>query len=277
MQNLVIVNGEAFWNDYFADEFDVYHVRLQTSKWMFENDRLYVFDAGKRIRIDNIFWRIGAIQPYPLHQQVLELIRFSGAPCVNDATVMLNDLNRWTMLNILKTLELPVIPFTAVVGATISTQMTPHVPSVLKIGSYHAGYGKMHLGSLEQWQDMTDLVVATEGYFTVEPYIDYKRDIRCLAVGDQIWAMQRKGSRWKANTGIVETHVISAPDILYDYTHRLVNYLKSDIIAIDFLETADGKYIALESNSVPGLSGFPNVVIETIVETSKQKFSATTS
>lgn len=270
-KTLVIVNGEDFWEDHFSDDFEVCHVRLQTSKWMLHDGILFVYDAGKRIRVDNVFWRIGAIQPHPHHQVILELIRFSGVPCINHPKVMLEDLNRWTMLNNLKELSLPVVPFTGVVGSLLAPQLSPKLPAVIKVGSYHAGYGKMRLETIDQWQDMTDFVFATEGYFTVEPYIDYKRDIRCLAVGEQIWAIARNGSHWKANTGIVETQIISAPDILYDYTKRVVDALNADVIAIDVLETHDGEYIVLESNSVPGVSGFPYAVVEAIVDRVKSK------
>ncbi len=270
-KTLVIVNGEDFWEAHFKDTFEVHHVRLQTSKWMLHDDILFVYDSGMRIRVDNVFWRIGAIQPYPHHQVVLELIRFSGVPCINHPKVMLEDLNRWTMLNNLKELGLPVVPFTGVVGSLLASQLSPPLPSVIKVGSYHAGYGKMKLDTIDQWQDMTDFVFATDGYFTIEPYIEYKRDIRCLAVGERIWAIARNGSRWKTNSGIVDTHAISAPDRLYDYTKRVVDFLNADIIAIDFLETHEGEYIVLESNSVPGISGFPEAVVNAIVDRVKLK------
>lgn len=270
VKTLVIVNGEEFWHDYFMDDFDVHHVRLQTSKWMLQDETLFVYGDGKRIRVDSIFWRIGAIQPYPYHQEVLEIIRLAGIPCINAPNVMLDDLNRCSMLNRLKALDIPIVPFTSTIGALLANQIQPKIPSVIKVGSYHAGYGKMLINSLEQWQDMTDFVFATDGYFTVEPFIDYERDIRCLAVGNQIWALARNGSRWKANSGVVETRLISAPDILYDYTKRVFDSLNADIIALDILETHDDQYIVLESNSVPGLSGFPDVVT-TIVERVKQK------
>lgn len=271
IKTLVIVNGEKFWHDYFVEDFEVHHVRLQTSKWMLQDDKLFVYDGGKRIRVDSVFWRIGAIQPYPYHREVLEIIQFSGVPCINATNVMLDDLNRWSMLNRLKSLDIPVVPFTATIGAILVNEIKPQIPSVIKVGSYHAGYGKMRISSLEQWQDMTDFVFATDGYFTIEPFIDYKRDIRCLAVGDQIWSLARNGSRWKANSGVVETQLISAPAILYEYTKRVVDSLDADIIALDILETQDDEYIVLESNCVPGLSGFPDIVFNTIAERVKHK------
>jgi ribosomal protein S6--L-glutamate ligase len=273
VQTLVIVNGEDFWHEHFEHDFDVHHVRLQSSKWMLKDDTLFVYDGGKRIRVDSIFWRIGAIQPYQHHREVLELIRFSRVPCVNSPSVMLDDLNRWSMLNRLKDLDIPLVPFTATVGALLAAEIEPELPAIIKVGSYHAGYGKMRISSHEQWQDMKDFVFATDGYFTVEPFIDYKRDIRCMAVGQQIWAIARNGSQWKANSGIVQTQAIAAPNILYEYTKRLVDVLDADILALDILETQDGEYLVLESNSVPGLTAFPEAVVNAIVERVRLKIS----
>lgn len=270
LKNLILVNAEEFWDEYFP-EYQLYHVRLQTSKWLLHEGQLWVFDGGKRMRVDGILWLIGAVQPNPYHRDILELIRFAGVPCVNPATVLLRDLHRLTMLNDLREAGLPVVPFTGVVGTTLMHQLPPQVPSVIKIGNHHAGNGKMRLNALEQWQDMAELVFAADQYYTIEPFIEYRRDIRMLAVDRQIWALERQGSRWKANSGIVETRLIAAPDILYDYTRRLMQHIQADIMALDILETADQEYFVLEYNAVPGLNGFPFAVIEAIVERVKAR------
>jgi ribosomal protein S6--L-glutamate ligase len=271
--NLVLVNGEHFWDAYFPD-YALYRVRLQTSKWLLENGVLWVFDEGKRIRVDSLLWRIGATRPFPYHADILELVRYANVPCVNAADVLLRGLHRLTMLNDLRECDLPIIPFTGLVGDVLMSQIPPQIPSVIKIGTHHAGYGKMRLTTLEQWQDMMDVVVAANTYFTIEPYIDYVQDIRMMAVGEQIWALARKGSRWKANAGLVDSHLIAAPDILYDYTNRVMQYLKADLLALDILETAEGSYYVLESNAVPGLGSFPEAVIEAIANRLKAKIDA---
>jgi len=120
----------------------------------------------------------------------------------------------------------------------------------------------MLLSSLEQWQDMKDLIYITDDYYTIEPFIPYKRDIRCLAVGEQIWAIARNGSHWKTNVGIVDNQPIVVPTILAEHTEQVVDHLKADVVALDFLETEDGSYVLLECNDVPGLGAFPRAVIE---------------
>ena len=266
MQTLVLVNAEEFWETHFNEMFDVHHVRLQTSNWMLNEGKLFVFDNGKRIRVDNIFWRIAPVQPYPQHREILEMIRFAGVPCVNPAKTMLMEINRWTMLNQLKELGLPMLPTTFAVGNNLARQIYPELPSVLKVASYHAAYGKMKIQSNDQWQEMRDFLFATDGYFTVEPFVDYKRDIRCLAVGERVWALARKGSRWKANTGIVDAQPIDTPEVLFNYTKQVQQATGSDIIALDILENDEGDYFVLESNAVPGIAGFSDAVVYAIVE-----------
>ena len=104
IETLVLVNGEEFWSDYFP-EYQVHHVRLQTSKWLLNDGKLWVYDNGLKIRVDSLLWRIGAVQPYPNHRDILELVRFSGVPCLNPAELLLRDLHRLTMLNDLKELN----------------------------------------------------------------------------------------------------------------------------------------------------------------------------
>lgn len=271
-KTLVIVNGENFWADRFP-ALEVHHIRLQSCKWMLREQQLWAFDtlAHKAIRCDNILWRLGAVRPFPNHRAVLELIRHARIPCLNTPHFLLRCFDRLSMLNELREIGLPTVPFTAVIGAEVMPQVKPDLPSVIKIGSYHAGYGKMLLSTIEQWQDMQDMVFVTDDYFTLEPFIGYERDIRCLAVGEQVWALSRSGSRWKANAGIVDSELIPAPDELYEYTLRAVRHFQADVLALDILKTREGRYLVLECNEVPGLAGFPDSVIEAIVTRMKAK------
>ena len=274
VNTLVIVNGENFWADYFP-ELDVQHIRLQTCKWLLRDGKLWVFDtaAQKAVRVDNILWRLGAVRPFPNHRAVLELVRYAQIPCLNSPQFLLRCFDRLSMLNELREIGLPIVPFTAVIGAEVMPQVKPELPAVIKVGSYHAGYGKMQLSTIEQWQDMMDMVFITDDYFTIEPFIDYERDIRCLAIKDHVWALSRSGSRWKANTGIVDNELIPAPDILHEYTLRAVQHFNADVLALDILKTHDERYIVLECNEVPGLAGFPVSVIEATVAVMKAKIS----
>jgi ribosomal protein S6--L-glutamate ligase len=45
---------------------------------------------------------------------------------------------------------------------------------------------------------------------------------------------------------------------------KAVNHLQADVLALDFLEKHDGSYVLLESNDIPGFSGFPKNVREAV-------------
>lgn len=214
--------------------------------------------ASMRFCGDAVLWRLGAVRPQPAHRTVLECFRMSGIPCVNPARTLLRGYDRLSMLNELRECEIPLLDFSVAVGDDMAGKISPDLPAVIKIGNLHGGYGKAQATTASQWADLVDVAFASEDYVTVEPFIPYKHDIRCLAVGDQIWAMTRRTSEWKSNRGAADFELISAPEILADYTRRALKHLAADTLALDFLQTQDDRYFALESNDIPGLSGFPD-------------------
>lgn len=55
----------------------------------------------------------------------------------------------------------------------------------------------------------------------------------------------------------MDHELIAVPEDLREHTAHAMRHFQADILGLDFLEMADGRYILLESNDVPGLSGFP--------------------
>lgn len=153
MDTLVVVNGEQCWQEHFPG-YQAHYCRLQSSKWLYYEDKLWVSDQSGTKRIDGVLWRVGAIRPHPNHRAVLELIRLAQVPCVNPASTLLRGFDRLSMLNEMRAAGLPVIPFSAVVGEQTLDKIEPEIPSVIKIGNYHAGYGKARIANSEQWQDI---------------------------------------------------------------------------------------------------------------------------
>jgi ribosomal protein S6--L-glutamate ligase len=270
MQTIIVVNGEQTWQQHFPG-YQVQNVRLQTSRWLYYEGKLWVIDAAGTTQVDAVLWRVGAIRPHPNHRAVLELIRMAQVPCVNPAQTLLRGFDRLAMLNEMRDAGLPVIPFSALVGDQLLDKVQPELPAVIKIGNYHAGYGKAKAADSAQWNDIRDLSFISEDYITVEPYIDYTADIRCLAVGDDRWAMSRRGSGWKANTDIIQYELIDVPPLLAEYTIKAMAHLSADILGIDFLQTQQGDYLLLESNDIPGLSGFPDDVPQALARCLIQK------
>ncbi len=273
MKNIIVVNGEADWQPYFPG-YQVHPRRIQNSSWLYHQNMLWVFDASGGLRVDAVLWRVGAIKPQPEQRHALELIRMAGIPCVNSAATLLRGYDRLSMLNELREAGLPVQTFSVALGEQMLDLLHPDFPAVLKVGNFHGGFGKMRVENEEQWADARDMVFVTSEYATLEPYIDYTRDIRCLAVGGQIWAMARRGVTWKANTQTKEYKIIPAPAQLEEWTHKAVNHLQADVLALDFLEKHDGSYILLESNDIPGFSGFPTTVREAVAARLRQKLES---
>lgn len=265
LPNIVIINGERDWELWFPDA-TVHYCRLKQSQWLLKADELFVVNDGNMIHVDGVLWRVGAIQPDPLHRAVLDMIRLSGVPCVNPAQTLQRGFDRLSMQAEMKSIGIPQLPQTIVLGQQILERITPELPLVLKVGNYHAGYGKVKAGTVEMWSDLRDLAFTAHNYATIEPFIEYKRDIRCLAVGNNLWAMERRSSTWKANRETAETTLTDIPSELADYSKRAVQHLGADILGLDFLETMQGKFYLLENNDIPGLTGFPDFIRSLLAE-----------
>jgi len=252
----------------------VYHRRLQTSRWLYHDEQLWVFDASGSLRVEAVLWRVGAIRPHPSHRTVLELIRGAGIACVNPAAVLLRGYDRLSMLNELREAGLPTPKMTVALGEGLLDRLDPDLPSVVKVGNYHRGYGKARPRDAEEWADVKDLTFAIEDYVTVEPYIRYVRDIRCLAVGDEMWAMARRGRFWKANAATTHYEMMPVPALVRAYTVRAMAHFRADLLGLDFLETVEGDYTLLESNDTPGLAGFPEEVRLALAALMRRKIEA---
>ncbi len=271
MKNLLVVGGSFdFSNDFL--EFDVAQRSLNGAKWLLsDGGALYFLDQNGALRVDAVLWRVGAIRPRPEHRHALELIRLAGVPCVNSAHTLLRGFDRLSMLAELREVGVPTVPFSVALGEGVLETTSPELPCVLKVGNWHGGIGKAKLDSRDSWLDARDLASATDDYATVEPFIEYKRDVRVLVVGEQLWAMERRSSAWKVNRGAAQVRLIEAPFELATWTRRVQLHLKADMLGLDWIESNRGEWTCLESNDVPGLSGWPNEVRRALIECVREK------
>lgn len=256
MKTILIINGEKYWKDYFAG-FNVVQKKVQNSEFIVKDAELYVIDADGVCKPDVIFWRLGAVNPEVKHRNILELIEYSGVPCVNAASTLLMGYERLSMLNRLKKLGLPVIDFNVATNTTQLKNMEIQFPFVVKVGNHHGGYGKSLVSNEEQWEELKDLLFIHQDYVTTEKFINYKYDIRYLAINNKVWAMKRKGKYWKANSLTQDYQLIEPEKEWIEKVKLLQENIKADIVAIDVLETENGEKVILEYNDIPGLSGFP--------------------
>ncbi len=154
----------------------------------------------------------------------MEIIQLSGVQCRNSANVLLQGYDRLSMLNVLKACNLPVIPFNVATSSTQLKNIEIEFPFVVKAGNYHGGFGKVLVNTIEKWQDIKDLLFISEDYVTIEPYINYEKDIRYLAIGDKSWAIARKGKFWKANIQTTDFVMIEKDETLINQTKKYKNF-----------------------------------------------------
>ncbi len=256
METVVVINGEPDWQSYLPG-LKVAHRRLQQTHWVLRQGRLWAVDATGGVAADALLWRLGAVRPSSQHRTVLEMVRLCGIPCVNPAETLLRGYDRLGMLTELRQIGLPVLDIDVVVGEQMLRRLAPVFPVVVKVGNYHGGFGKTLVRTEEQWLEVCDLLFVTDDYITVEPYIEYLNDIRCLAIGERMWAMKRQGRFWRANQMTTKHALVDVDDLLARYTRQAMEHFGADVLGLDFLETQAGDYLLLESNDVPGLSGFP--------------------
>lgn len=255
MQTILIVNGEKYWPDFFP-KFKVVQKKIQDSHWVLKNGQLLVADKTGTVRPDAILWRIGAIKPSTKQTTALQMIKLAGIPCVNDPETLLQGYDRLSMLAALKQSDLPLIDFDIVTKGSQLSNISRAYPFVVKSGNYHGGYGKVLVEDEKQWQDVKDLLFMSEDYVTIEPFIHYERDIRYIAIEEDVWAMSRKGAFWKANVETQSFEIIECETALAEKVKGLKKALKADIIAVDILEEKSGNKFVVEYNDIPGLSGF---------------------
>jgi hypothetical protein len=61
--------------------------------------------------------------------------------------------------------------------------MTPDYPVVVKMGTTHAGYGKMKITDSTDFRDFAGCVALTPHYVTAEKFIDWDWDGRVQKIG----------------------------------------------------------------------------------------------
>ena len=255
MKTILVVNGESYWQDILID-FKVVQKSIQHTDWIYRDSQLLVVDREGVVAPDGILWRVGAIEPTPQQTNAMNLITLANIPCVNDPNTLKLGFDRLSMLGIIKKQGLPVINFNVVTRTAYLKNIKKEFPFVVKVGNYHGGYGKVLIEEDKAWQDIQDLLFVTNHYITIEPYINYERDIRYIAVGNKVWAMSRRGKYWKANIKTTDYAPISPEEKIVAWTKKLQQHIGADILAIDILEESNGTLHIVEYNDIPGLSGF---------------------
>ena len=80
--------------------------------------------------------------------------------------------------------------------------MDPSFPCVVKIGPFHAGYGKIKCESRARFDDVRSIVALHKDYCTGEKWIDWDYEVRIQKIGNNnIKCFKRRSMNWKGNVG----------------------------------------------------------------------------
>lgn len=152
----------------------------------------------------------------------------------------------------------PVIPAQYFAGHE-EMMYSQSFPAVVKVGSAHAGQGKMVVQDHHQMEDFRTVLAMTEGKSLVaEPFIEGAFDLRIQKVGRHVRAFKRTSvsGTWKTNTGSAHIEELEVTDKYRFWVERASELFGGlDICTVDAIhETQTGRELILEVNGTS--SGF---------------------
>jgi synapsin len=125
-------------------------------------------------------------------------------------------------------------------------------PAVVKLGSHHAGFGKMRIQNHKDMEDFKSIIAVTPKYCTAEPFLEGKFDLRIQKIGRHYRAFKRStiSGTWKTNTQSSHVEEIKMTDeykFWADEASQMFGGL--DILTVDAIHSAkDGKEYIMEVN-----------------------------
>jgi ribosomal protein S6--L-glutamate ligase len=223
---------------------------------MCHRNKLEVVMKGKRKRVSAVIWREQAKSTRAQERFILEIIHRSGVPCINPAKCLLAYEDRLASKTALMVAGLPMLPEEVLFGQMAILNYQPKFPCVLKAGNNHCGFGKARATNDEEWVDMADMAAAVNEYICIEPFIKYQRDLRYQIIGDDIYALERVPSCWKANASPERIETIDIDPKLEELSRKAAEVLGANVVGVDFIQDEDGEWLMLEANLIPGLGGY---------------------
>ena len=219
---------------------------------------LYMLDeSDKWIIVDYVIWRCQFCENYSIEHKILDLINFTKTKCINSASTNIMFGHNISMFNAMNECNMPVIPRRFMIGRRSTVFVHPECDvEVFKIGDYHSGYAKSIIRNKETYQDTIDMACLFDDIQSLEPFVNYVQDVRILKIGTSFGVYERIPSMWKANVCphfLKELSINDIPAEIIEHTNALSEYIKADVIGVDWIKDADGHWYALEANLAPGL------------------------
>lgn len=124
-------------------------------------------------------------------------------------------------------------------------------PLVIKVGTAHAGLGKIRVHSAEDFEDVNSLIQMGTDYFTIEPFLDIDYEYRAQMLGKGNYRCFKRSSRscWKNNWGDItfEDMNVGEDDIKWMEAASEI-FGGMEILALDVVVLKDERKLILELN-----------------------------
>lgn len=179
---------------------------------------------------------------------------FCNVPAINTLESLYNCLEKPVIYSKLLKIhnqlgdKFPLIPQTYY-PSWQSMNFNTGFPLVGKVGTVHAGFGKMKLENQEQFDDLQSIVALQDKYVTTEPYIKWDYDFRIQKIGNHYRAFQRKSSCWKGKGMHQSDEDVPVSEEYKRYVDLAADALGMDICALDGVHDAQsGKNYIIELN-----------------------------
>lgn len=119
---------------------------------------------------------------------------------------------------------------------------------VAKWGNWHCGENK---------ERFTDRWLGEEASI-IEPFLDGEA-VRVVIIGDKHWQIKLEGDSWLKSIHHDTAHFMEVDPDLLDDTRNIQTAFGLEIIANDYIVTADGDKYLLEVNHIPNVTRFPEL------------------
>eukprot|EP00732_Lithocolla_globosa_P005644 Lithocolla_globosa_v1_NODE_5973_length_1154_cov_64.965455.p1 type:complete len:332 gc:universal NODE_5973_length_1154_cov_64.965455:1098-103(-) len=133
----------------------------------------------------------------------------------------------------------------------IKTKMSDLVfPMVVKVGTTHAGFGKMCIKNKQDYDDFASVLAMKKEYFTMEPFIEHEYEYRIQKIGDSYRCFKRNSdTSWKNNWGNLK--FVDHP--VEEHHKRWIDECATmfggmELTALDVLHQSNGRDVVLEMN-----------------------------
>ena len=198
------------------------------------------------------------------YRNILYGLNYAGVGSVNSMASIISCQDRavvYAELNKLHRTKGDAFPFiTAVYHSNLddAINIAPvEFPSVVKVGTTCAGYGKLKADDVTAFRDIRTTLSMVNEYFTVEPFQKCICDVRVQKIGSRLRAFTRSSDTWKGNMGNTTPYTEVEISPLFEGAALAAADLFGglDILSVDFLKLEDGNFVILEVNdSATGLN-----------------------